>query len=201
MRRWKILASSLLLTAILAAGNLSAGTICGTIRDGTTGENIARAGIFIRTQAGAYTGHHGATDETGAFCIDDIPPGTYDLEVRVDDYAVGYIRGVEVTGEVTSVEHDITDSEFYFAPPWPNPAQGGINFRLRTGKPQPVRLLVYDAAGRLVRGWNDSAGSTGERNFVWDLRNSVGARVPSGVYFVRLSAGTIDLTRSVVILQ
>ena len=198
LRSMLFLAATVLL---LTTGSASAGTICGTIRDGMTAGLVARAGVFVRLQTGEYTGYHGATDESGNFCIDDIPAGTYDLEVKVDDYAVGYIRGVEVTDDVTSVEHDLTDLEFFFAPPWPNPAQGGTTFRFRTGRNIPVRLVIYDPAGRVVRGWSDFSGSTGNRSFAWDLRNRNGLQVPSGIYFARLSAGDVNLVRSIVILK
>jgi hypothetical protein len=202
--RWhrdpRLLPFFLLCTIILAAHAAFAGTICGTVRDAMTSGPVDKAGIFVRTLAGAYTGCYGATDATGNFCINGIPTGTYDLEFRVDDYATGYIRNVEVTNEPTSVQIEL-DVPFYFAPPWPNPAQGGISFRFRAGEGAPLRLLIFDPAGRLVRGWSDPAGSSGERFFLWNLTDQNGTRVPSGVYFARLSAGDIHLVRSIVVVQ
>lgn len=188
------------LTVLLAAHAAFAGTICGMVHDAITSGPVDKAGIFVRTLAGAYTGYHGATDATGSFCINNIPAGTYDLEVRVDNYETGYIHNVEVTDDPTSVEIDLA-VPFYFAPPWPNPAQGGISFRFRTGEGAPVKLLIFDPAGRLVRGWDDPSGAPGERLFLWNLRDQNGALLPSGVYFVRLSAGDMTLTRSIVIIK
>jgi hypothetical protein len=175
--------------------------ICGTVRDGVTAGPVDKAGVFVRTLAGVYTGYHTATDASGNFCIDGIPAGTYDLEVRVDNYEVGYIRGVEVADDETSVEVDLAHAAYYFAPPWPNPAQGLISFRFRAEEAVPVQLLIYDASGRLVRGWSDPSGTVGERVFVWNLRDTDGSRVPSGVYFVRFSAGNVNLVRSIVTLK
>lgn len=182
-------------------GPALAGTICGTIRDENTSAPVARAGIFVRTQAGAYTGYHGATDETGSFCIDGIPAGTYDLEVTVDNYRTRYLRGVEVTDETTDVEIDILGLEHFLAAPWPNPAQTSVNFRYSVGRPVPVKLEVYDVRGSLVRGWQDAAPATGVHDFSWDLRHRDGSRISSGVYYVRFSAGSFDNIRQVIVLR
>lgn len=185
---------------LLAARPVSAGTICGTVRDAITAIPIGMAGVFVRTPSGEYTGYHGATNDLGEFCIDEIPPGTYDLEVRVDNYMTGYLRNVEVSDDPTSVQIGLA-VPVYFAPPWPNPAQGAISFRFRAGENAPVRLLIFDPAGRLVRGWSDPDGTSGDRLFVWNLTDYHGAPIPSGVYYVRFSAGDINFTRSIVIVK
>ena len=86
----------------LCAPAYAAGILCGTVRDAVTANPIVGAGIFLRQTTGQYTGFNGATDATGHYCISGIPAGTYDLEVRLDDYQVAYRRGVvvnDVTGE------------------------------------------------------------------------------------------------------
>lgn len=185
---------------LLTPHSVAAGTICGTVRDMVTGAPIIKAGVFVRTIDGTYTGYHGATDDLGGFCIESVPAGTYDLEVRVDNYATGYIRNVEVTDDPTSVQIEL-DVPFYFASPWPNPAQRAISFRFRTRESVPSRLLIFDPLGRLVRGWSDPSGTSDERFFIWDLTDNSGKRVPSGVYFVRFLAGEMSLSRSFVLVK
>ncbi|MCK4511434.1 carboxypeptidase regulatory-like domain-containing protein [bacterium] len=178
-----------------------AGTICGTVRDIDTLAPVDRAGIFVRTQEGAYTGYHGATSEAGTFCIDEIPAGTYDLEIAVDDYETRYVRGVEVTDETTDVDIDIFETEHFLYAPWPNPAQTSVTFRYRVGDPVPVRLQIYDVRGCLIRGWENISPSTGVHHFNWDLRGRDGTRVASGVYFARFSAGSVSKIRVIVTLH
>jgi hypothetical protein len=183
------------------AGAAVAGTICGTVRDEDTLAPVARAGIFVRTQAGAYTGYNGATDETGIFCIDGIPAGKYDLEIAVDDYETRYLRGVEVTDETTDVDIDIFGLEHFLAAPWPNPAQSFVTLRYRIGRTVPVKMQIYDVRGRFIRGWQDLSPSAGPHDLTWDLRGRDGSRVASGIYFARFSAGSFSRVRVIVTLQ
>ena len=189
------------LLAVSAAGTALAGTICGTVRDEDTHEPVARAGIFVRTQDGAYTGYHGATGEDGTFCIDGIPAGIYDLEVAVDDYETRYLRGVEVTDDVTDVDIDIFELEYFLAAPWPNPARSSVTLRYRVGDAVPVKMEIYDVCGRFVRGWQDLSPSTGTHDFTWNLRDREGSRIGSGVYFVRFSAGSFSSVRMLITLR
>ena len=191
----------ILLIALLLPASTPAGTICGTVRDKDTLYPINRAGIFVRTQEGTYTGYHGATDGTGNYCIDQIPAGTYDLEIAVNDYLTEYVRGVEVTDDVTNVDIDISDWEHYLYAPWPNPAQTSVTFRYRIGKPTPVKIQIFDVRGRIIRGWQGLYSTPGEHNFKWNLRDRRGARVPSGVYFYKLEAGRFTATRKMILLR
>ncbi len=190
-----------LLAAGPGAGPARGGSICGTVRNAVTTAPIARAGVFVRTQDGQYTGLHGATDEAGFFCIDLVPAGTWDLEIRVDNYQVKYLRGVEVGDGASPVDIELAENIFSFAPPWPNPARGRTWFRLFVGESGPVRLQVFDLRGRLVRRWTDPAAEPGERLFTWDLRDHEGKVVPGGVYLVRFTGGGSPLDRTVVVVR
>jgi hypothetical protein len=193
------IALTILLT--LCSAPLQAGTICGHVRDADTGGPIDRAGVFVQDPGGGYTGYHGATDATGSFCIDGVPPGTYDLSVQVDDYQIAWLSGVVVEDSMSDVILDAVLPPLWLWPPWPNPAVGQINLRLRSRLAAPLTLAVFDVAGRLVHGWRADAGPVTERTLVWDGRDQRGRRVPAGRYFVMLRSGDVSLTRPVLILR
>ncbi len=65
----------------------------------------------------------------------------------------------------------------------------------------PVRLVVYDVAGREVRTLVDELASPGRHTLSWDARNDAGHRVEEGVYFYRLRAGDTDLVRKMVMAR
>lgn len=84
----------------------------------------------------------------------------------------------------------------------PNPFKGVTH--LHFGAPPgdgPIGLNVYDVRGRLVKRLVGGCVDPGERVRVWDGTDERGARVPSGVYFVRLEAGGETATRKVVVLH
>lgn len=178
-------------------GAAVAGVLCGTVRDDLTSQPVARAGIFLRTPAGAYTGIYGATDPEGKFCIGSVPAGTYDVEVRVDDYQVGYLRGVEVTDKTTGVEIPASAQRFALLAPRPSPARESVRLAFRAAVAGPVEVSILDVRGRVLRGWRAES-AAGERSFDWDLRDREGRRIPAGLYFVQLRAEGRSLVRSFV---
>ncbi len=178
-----------------------AGTLCGTVRDAVTTELVPRAGIFLRTPAGVYTGLYGATDTEGFFCVENVPVGIYDVEVRVDNYQVTYLLGVEVTDDTHSVDINLTESQFGFAPPYPNPALRQVVFRVTIGEPAFVRLLIFDIRGRLVRGWSSHMETPGERIVEWNLLDRREQSVPPGIYFAKAEFEDRVQVRSVIVVD
>jgi hypothetical protein len=187
---------AIVLCVALCAPAYAAGILCGNVRDAVTGNPIVGAGIFLRQTTGQYTGFYGATDATGHYCIGGIPGGTYDLEVRVDDYQVAYRRGVVVNDATASVDVDARFMTSTLSLPWPNPGRASVRFRMRIRDAGSVDLTVVDVNGRLMKGWTGLAGAGEERTVTWDFRDTAGRRVPAGRYFVRLSAGDRSISRA-----
>lgn len=187
---------ALVLCVALCAPAYAAGILCGTVRDAATGNPIVGAGVFLRQTTGQYTGFNAATDATGHYCINGIPAGTYDLEVRLDDYQVAYRRGVVVNDAPTGVDLDARLMTSTLSPPWPNPSRTSVSFRMRIRDTGAIELTVVDVNGRLMKGWTGLAGPGEERVVTWDFRDATGRRVPAGRYFVKLSAGDRSISRA-----
>ena len=192
---------AIVLCVALCAPAYATGILCGTVRDAVTGNPIVGAGIFLRQTTGQYTGFNGATDATGHYCINGIPAGTYDLEVRLDDYQVAYRRGVVVSDVSTSVDIDARFMTSTLSPPWPNPARASISFHMRIRDTGSIDLTVVDVNGRFVKGWTGLAGAGEQRIVTWDFRDAAGRRVPAGRYFVKLSAGDRSISRAFARIQ
>jgi len=169
---------------MFAAHAADAGTICGTVRDAATSQPILRAGVFVRFPAGAYTGYHAATDSGGAYCVTNVPPATYDLEFRVDNYVAAYVRNVVVTDDASDVDVALGRRRL---DAFPNPAQAIVHLRIDVTQ-APATLEVFDARGRFVRGWR--AAELGVRSVSWDFRDVQGSPLPAGVYFLRFRTAT-----------
>lgn len=191
-----VAAAALLLAGALAAAlPAPAGTLCGTVRDALTSAPVARAGVFLRNLDWSYTGLHAASAADGSWCLDGVAPGTYHLDVRVDDYRIGLVQNVAVDGSTSGVDIGAQLPAAALDAPWPNPAAGAVSFRLRLARDGAATVAVFDLAGRRVRAWADGAAAAGERIIDWDFRDDHGREVPAGRYYLRLEAGGDVVTR------
>jgi predicted metal-dependent phosphoesterase TrpH len=87
--------------------------------------------------------------------------------------------------------------------PSPNPFEFGtkLAFELAGTREQPVSFAVYDVHGRKVRTIVDGPLAPGAFEVDWDGRSDQGGTVSAGVYFVRLVAGDVNLSRKIVRLN
>jgi hypothetical protein len=65
----------------------------------------------------------------------------------------------------------------------------------------PIRLDVFDLAGRLVRTLVDGELPPGRREVLWDGRDALGHGVASGVYYCRLSGPDFSDTRKMTLVK
>lgn len=65
----------------------------------------------------------------------------------------------------------------------------------------PVRLVVYDMAGRVVKRLLEGEQPAGTRIVRWNARNEAGRLLPPGSYILRLSAGGSVHTRRVQLIR
>jgi len=64
-----------------------------------------------------------------------------------------------------------------------------------------VDLKIYDIAGRLVRTLVSEGRDPGTFTANWDLTDASGVKVPSGVYFYRLRAGSNVFTQKMLVVS
>jgi immune inhibitor A len=83
----------------------------------------------------------------------------------------------------------------------PNPFRTTAEIRYGLPRPGVVSLVVYDMNGRLVRTLMSGRQPAGQGSAIWDGRTDAGRLAPSGVYFCRLEAGGVGLTRKVLFLR
>jgi len=84
---------------------------------------------------------------------------------------------------------------FTLEAPIPNPANGLVRFRYSVDEPGPVDLAIYDVAGRRVaQVLSGRQAESGPGAVDFDASNLV-----SGVYFLKLSAGSKSVARKIVV--
>ena len=183
-----------LLFACAASPAFAFGQICGTVRDASTANPVAGAGVFVLTTAGAYAGFNATSDAAGTFCINGIPAGTYDLEIRREHYLTRFVRGV-IVQDLTGVDVGLAPFAGMLFPPSPNPARSSVQLRFRLPDAARVRLEVLDSQGRVLKGWSDPSAAAGDHVQVWDFHDHHGRNLPAGAYFLRLDVNGSTTTR------
>ncbi len=89
---------------------------------------------------------------------------------------LGSAVGVAPTGDVA----------FALLPPAPNPGSGAMTLRYRLPQTADASLEIFSPSGQRVWSAFEAAKSAGEHVVTWSGRDAGGARVPAGLYFVRL---------------
>jgi lysophospholipase L1-like esterase len=83
----------------------------------------------------------------------------------------------------------------------PNPFNPATRIRFALAAPGPVGLVVYDAAGRVVKELVRGPLEAGEHEVVWRGDDASGREAASGVYFYRLEAAGQVLARKMVLAR
>lgn len=87
-------------------------------------------------------------------------------------------------------------------PPTPNPSSESAVLRFNAPSvAQPVTLSVHDISGRRVAALLSDVLLCGPQLLTWDLRDDSGAEIASGVYLVRLVAGSDAVTQKLLVLR
>lgn len=131
-------------------------------------------------------GMHFEAPDGAEMLIDDI----FDLGERV---ALSYDSHQRDGGDDTEVERDLAI--------YPNPFNPTTTVSFELTSPERVVVRVFDVSGRLVRTLADGDFPSGTHELRWLGYNSQGARVASGVYFIRIDSNSYSLTRRAVMLK
>lgn len=83
----------------------------------------------------------------------------------------------------------------------PNPFNPQTRIAFTLAEPGPVRLVVFDARGQLVRTLVDAARPAGLHAEIWNGNDDHDRRVASGLYFYRLRAGDYESVKKMTIVK
>ncbi len=83
----------------------------------------------------------------------------------------------------------------------PNPTSGNVAVIFSLPRNADIELKIYDAAGRLVKSLVKDRLNAGLHRISWDGLDEELKAVPSGIYFLRLRAGTAAETRKLLLVR
>jgi hypothetical protein len=132
------------------------------------------------------------------FIARDDEPGSI-VEAGIDDFSIVYyedaLSGLADVGRPGAGRIMLSQNE-------PNPFSPETAIRLTVPVPgQEVTLRIFDVAGREVRTLLRDEKVVGTRTVRWDGRNEAGEETAAGLYFCRLDAGRIRLSRKIVLVR
>ena len=118
---------------------------------------------------------------------------------NVNGFAIkpGATPVVEFGGEPTLQTSQLSQN-------YPNPfnEETEISYYLPAGKQNyPVKLMIYDLLGRLIKILELENKSPGHYSVVWDGTDDLGNAVPSGVYVYVLQVGDFKDTKKLVLMR
>jgi probable HAF family extracellular repeat protein len=111
------------------------------------------------------------------------------------------LRAFALVPPVTSAGEDATPARSTLLDVYPNPFNPSTKLSFELAAPAHARLMIHDAAGRLVVTLVDEKRSAGHHEVAWSGWDRNGRAVPSGVYFCRFQAGPVTQTRRMTLLK
>jgi hypothetical protein len=111
-----------------------------------------------------------------------------------------------ISRDVTPVEDENRDiiavpKEYELLNSYPNPFNNSTTIGYRIKKSGPVTLKIYNILGSEVRMLVSEPMISGAHSIVWDGKNSFGANLSSGVYFVVLRNSNKILSKKILLLR
>jgi len=83
----------------------------------------------------------------------------------------------------------------------PNPSFGPIAISYAVDSPGPITIQMFDLAGRPRQEILATDRTSVQGAIHWDGRDRSGHKLPSGIYFVRLSAGRLEMSEKIVLMK
>ncbi len=141
----------------------------------------ARGFIWHVLPSTVDTDNNTITVTTGHFALWAIASNTEELITSVDS--------------MEDEELPIPDN-FILEQNYPNPFNPTTTIQFNLPRPVHVSLKIYNALGQEVRHLIDTTMPAGENSIIWDGKNNTGQLVSSGLYVMKLQAGTFtDIKR------
>lgn len=195
-------------------------TVCAEV---TVGDNGNVEPTFTLVSITSNESGEGTGNVQAASDIKDASIGTPDLcfDLRAERAGNGNGRIYEIvyaaqdaSGNVAyatvqvRVPHDMSDTNdrvqvrsTALTSVYPNPFNPQTTVEYSLSASDRVRIAIYDARGSLVRILVDQAMPAGTHHVAWNGIDETGHTVGSGIYFVRMIAGTTAQARKIVLLK
>ncbi|MCX6169458.1 MAG: T9SS type A sorting domain-containing protein [Ignavibacteriales bacterium] len=109
---------------------------------------------------------------------------------------------IEILDEASSVQDgNNLPNEFALDQNFPNPFNPSTVISYQVSTVGQVQLKIYDFLGREIAALVNEEKSPGKYQVGWNGEDKNGNKVPSGIYFYRMTAGNYSLTKKMLLLK
>jgi len=159
--------------------------------------------------AGTYSA---TTNNSGAYSI-ILPTGTYSVTASATNFTSVTQQNIQVNPNQTTtvnfvllpgsgIDDDllpVTATELKGN--YPNPFNPSTTISYSVKEPAVVSLVIYNLKGQKVKTLVNEAKASGHFQIVWNGKDDSDRPVSSGVYYYRMSAGTYNSTRKMLLVE
>ena len=132
--------------------------------------------------------------------------GRKDILIPMDKYVdpntivFSYIL---VQDTLTSVNENLLELAYNYSlhQNYPNPFNPSTTIKFVIGKPENTTIKVYNSLGKEITTLINEYLPSGEKETSWNGKDNKGNSVPSGVYFIQITAGSYRQTIKAVLLK
>ncbi len=118
------------------------------------------------------------------------------MYVTQPDEGLYILRNNIVTGIKSDLINSSAPASYKLSQNYPNPFNPSTTIKYSTARATHVKLIIYDALGRIIKTLVDGEKATGNYTVNFD-----GSNLPSGVYFYQIKAGDFIETRKMLLLK
>jgi serine protease len=115
--------------------------------------------------------------------------------------AVSALSYADQTQELTAKTQGFIPEQYQLDQNYPNPFNLSTTISFSLSTPSEVDLTIYNIMGQKIKtiaqGWYEA----GSHTVTWDGKNETGSVVASGIYFYKLNAGNIVITKKMSLLK
>jgi hypothetical protein len=127
---------------------------------------------------------------------------TYSYRLSDVDYQGNVVRHDEIKVTVKDAGIDLKPSDVKLHNAFPNPFNPDVNLSFTLeNEVEGLSLEIYDIQGALVQILSSGYHEIGNHDFRWNGFDGKNNAVPSGIYLVRLSAGSVVQVQRVTLLR
>ncbi len=158
--------------------------------------------LTVEPSAGSITA--GSSNTIEAVCDGStLPAGNYEGKIFIssNDPVQTLIEiPVNLTVDFASDVNEFANSEISISN-YPNPFVSKTVFSFNLPKASDVLLEIYNLSGQKIITLSNENLDAGNHSILWKGENSNGAKVKSGIYFYKLSAGSFQQINKLILVD